>query len=256
MKNETQLSAAQQKRQARAAALRARMKNFQQGRRASKLGSNELIALVSAFALLALTLAAYFLYLAPARARLVALQRERSQLQNTLREATEGTTQSESAQATVGSILQSLERFEAVKLAQRGVASTAVIEELNEKTRRHNLTRAQMSFTYLEERAPAQTTTQSVSASGRRQNIFPGIDISLTVDGAYANIRRFIRDIEASERFLVINGVQLEGVNESGAGAQRGALVSLRLDMSAFFRRVGAIDATGATTTAPASTSQ
>ncbi|MCA1815159.1 MAG: hypothetical protein LC746_01895, partial [Acidobacteria bacterium] len=64
-------------------------------------------------------------------------------------------------------------------------------------------------------------------------------DISLTIEGTYANLRRFIRDVETSRRFIVINGVQLESLNETGtdAAAARGALVSLRLDMTAYFRR-------------------
>src|SRR5205085_8808163 len=109
---------------------------------------------------------------------------------------------------------------------------------------------------------------------------------TLTVEGTYANLRRFIRDIEADRQFVVVNTVELEGVSDSGAGlapgaaatgtappspltprgapapavpvnpeggplpgAQavapptgpaRGALVSLRLDMAAYFRRAAA----------------
>jgi hypothetical protein len=60
--------------------------------------------------------------------------------------------------------------------------------------------------------------------------------------------------IEQSRRFIVINGIQLEGVSDTGDRA-RAALVSLRIDMSAHFRRSGASLAGGATAT-PASTSQ
>ncbi len=94
------------------------------------------------------------------------------------------------------------------------------------------------------------------------QSIFPGIGVTLTVEGAYPNLRRFIRDIEGDRRqFIVINTVELEGVSDANAaepfappvtngavpGAQpppqaptRGALVSLRLDMATYFRRAAA----------------
>lgn len=255
MKDETPIDATPSE---RAAALRARLKNFNSARRTSKIGSTELLALVAAFALLALTAGAYFFYLAPARARYTALQNERAQLQRLLLEATKGRQQDDNTQATVSSILASLEKFEAEKLDFREQASAEVVEELNLKTKRHSLTRAQFSFTYQDERAAAGQSAGAASPSAKRQQVFPGIDVSLTVDGPYPNLRRFVRDIEASPRLIVINGVQLEGVNESGA--QRGALVSLRLDLSAFFRRAGAAPqspqgsaATTITNTTPAS---
>jgi hypothetical protein len=66
--------------------------------------------------------------------------------------------------------------------------------------------------------------------------------------------------VESSRRFVVINGVQLEGINETGAdAAARGALVALRLDMSAYFRPAGAPPPTtdsGGATAARQTTSQ
>src|SRR6185436_1087529 len=94
------------------------------------------------------------------------------------------------------------------------------------------------------------------------QSIFPGIGVTLTVEGTYPNLRRFIRDIEGDPRqFVVINTVELEGVTDVNTAEQlappvtngvmpgappqaqaptRGALVSLRLDMATYFRRAGA----------------
>ncbi len=135
---------------------------------------------------------------------------------------------------------------------------------MNDKTRRHNLARAQFSFSHLDEFVPGQTGAQGNSSGGRggaagnaskRESVFPTIDISLTIEGPYGNLRRFIRDIEQSRRFIVINGVQLEGVSETG-NAARAALVSLRLDMSAHFRRSGAAAVASGATPASATTSQ
>lgn len=92
------------------------------------------------------------------------------------------------------------------------------------------------------------------------QSVFPGIGVALTVEGTYANLRRFIRDIEADRQFVVVNAVELEGVTDSNSttataplvspegvvvaaqpsGPSRGALVSLHLDMAAYFRRASA----------------
>jgi Tfp pilus assembly protein PilO len=220
----------------------------------------EIIALTVAALLLASAVGAYFLLLVPERSRLAALESERAQLQAKLRASSEGVERNESTQASVDKIVTSLSEFETTVLPSRDPqTTTAVIGELNEKTRRHNLARAQFSFSHLDEAAPGQTPAQQAAARAgsnlsKRETVFPAIDISLTIEGPYGNLRRFIRDIEQSRRFIVINGIQLEGVSDSGNSA-RAALVSLRLDMSAHFRRSGATH-TGGATTAPASTSQ
>ena len=81
------------------------------------------------------------------------------------------------------------------------------------------------------------------------QTVFPGVGFNLTVEGAYPNLRRFIRDVEANNQFIVINSVELEGVTDSdasraagdgGAGTAGSTLVSLRLDIAAYYRRAGA----------------
>jgi hypothetical protein len=109
---------------------------------------------------------------------------------------------------------------------------------------------------------PRRPSTSGGEAGQRiEQSIFPGIGVTLTVEGAYPNLRRFIGDIEADRRqFVVINTVELEGVTDANAaeapapapvvpGAEpgnaqpqtqtpsRNALVTLRLDLVAYFRR-------------------
>jgi hypothetical protein len=64
-------------------------------------------------------------------------------------------------------------------------------------------------------------------------------------------VRRFVRDIESSRQFLIINAVELESVTQSGVAAEaapttpgspatsggRATLVSLRLEMATYFQR-------------------
>ncbi|HEX8128025.1 MAG TPA: GspMb/PilO family protein [Pyrinomonadaceae bacterium] len=219
----------------------------------------EFVALTVAALLLTVAAGAYFFLLVPERSRLTALENERAQLQAKLRASSEGVERNESTQASVDKIVTSLSDFETTALASRDPqTTTAVISELNEKTRRHNLARAQFSFSHLDETVPGQTPArQTAGRAGnisQRESVFPAIDISLTIEGPYGNLRRFIRDIEQSRRFIVINGIQLEGVSDTGNSA-RAALVSLRLDMSVPFRRSGAMLSGGATAS-PASTSQ
>lgn len=245
-----------------------RLARFRRSRRTSFLGVPEMFALASACALLALALAAYFLLLVPQRSRLAALERERDQLQTQIRSATENKNRNLSTGETVARILRSLSEFESAALETREASIKDLIEELNRKSASARLSRAQFSFIYQDDTQASATQAAQQRAAGnlagaarRRQTVFPTTDISLNIEGTYANLRRFIRDIEQSRRFIVINAVQLEGINDSGAtDAARGALVSLRLDMSAYFRRPGvaALDAggTGGATAAPPQSSQ
>jgi Tfp pilus assembly protein PilO len=236
-------------------------------RRTSFLGVPEMIALAAACALLALAFAAYFLMLVPERSRLASLERERQQLQGQIRSAGESRAHDRSTGETVSRILQSLTRFESDSLDARGSGDKQLIEELNQKIARSGLARAQFTFIYQDDtKAGANQSAQQRAAGNlsgsarRRQTVFPSTDISLSIEGNYANLRRFIRDVESSRRFVVINGVQLEGINDTGAdAATRGALVALRLDMSAYFRPAGATSAmtdAGGATGARQSTSQ
>ena len=88
------------------------------------------------------------------------------------------------------------------------------------------------------------------------QSVFPGIGVSVTVEGQYKNLRRFVRDIEASNQFIVVNAVELQSVTDTGSAPSltpegvptaapqgRNTLVSLRLDMAAYFRRAASEEA-------------
>ena len=235
--------------------LQERLARFRGQHRTGMVGVPEVVALVAACALLAVAAASYFLLLVPARMRLANLETERSQLQTQIRTATESRNTRLSAGDRVSEIVRSLEQFESGALAPREASINSLYEELTEKPRRNGLARAQFSFIHQDEQAEggqqqqqSQRAAANLSGSARRrQNVFPSTDISLNIEGSYGNVRRFIRDVERSNRFVVINGIQLEGINEAGAdAAARGALVTLRLDMSAYFRR-GAAQPDGAT---------
>lgn len=262
MKDSRRAAPSERKRMVSPAEIRARFAHARATRPAGAIRLPEIIALTVAALILTVAACAYFFLLVPEKSRLAALENERAQLQAKLRASSQGVERNESTQASVDKIVTSLNEFETTVLAARDPqTTTAVIEELNDKTRRHSLARAQFSFSHLDEFVPGQTNSQQSSARGgaagnasKRESVFPAIDISLTIEGSYGNLRRFIRDIEQSRRFIVINGIQLEGVSDTG-NAARAALVSLRLDMSTHFRRSGA-SATGGATSVPAATSQ
>ena len=257
---------------ARSTQIRVRVEQLKQSRKRSLLGLPEIIGLAASGFLLLLVLLAYFFSLAPARARLEALNQERDGLQRRLRASQEGLNSDADAQATVATINESLQRFENERLAGRNEGRMALYTQLNELIRRNALRNtAGPNYVALEplgqDQQPGASGAPARQRSGnaRWQSIYPGIGVNLTVEGAYQNLRHFVRDIELSRQFVVINAVELESIKDteapppvvSGGTAgpvagqpRRATLVSLRLDMAVYFKRGAEPEALPAAVTA------
>ncbi|HVF43339.1 MAG TPA: GspMb/PilO family protein [Pyrinomonadaceae bacterium] len=258
------------------AGLRARLGGLNITRRRGALGVPEIAALGVAALLLMTAVLSYLFLLAPQRSRKNALEAERGDLQRKLQDQQSVLGQGKDTQQRVGEILTSLTDFEVGKLGQASSGSKTVIEEMNRLiVKNHLRISGGVSFTQLQETVPGADQSQSQrredGAQRIVQSVFPGIGVTLTVEGTYANLRHFIRDIEADRQFVVIDAVELEGVTDSNASApstvavqqapltgeglpaappaaapstpSRGALVSLRLDMAAYFRRANVVGA-------------
>lgn len=246
----------------------------------SFLGVPEIMALAASLVMLLSVLFAYYYSLVPARARLEDLQRKRTQLQTRLRDSQEGVKRNTNTQTSVAEIGDSLQNFEANYLANRTQGRTALIDQLNSLIRRNSV-RVSTGFSFAAlDALDAGNQTNSATKSGLKgQTSFPGIAISMTVEGQYANLRRLLRDIEASNQFIVINAVELQSVTDVAASraaavaampngtatggappvSPRATYVSLRLDVAAYFRREAAASIdngdTGSTKTTSTTTS-
>jgi hypothetical protein len=52
--------------------------------------------------------------------------------------------------------------------------------------------------------------TESERGRSKFQSLFPGVYVTMTVEGSYQNLRRFIREMETGNQFVVISAVELE----------------------------------------------
>jgi len=248
---------------------------FDQLKRSSGLrviGVPELIGLSVAALLALLTIFAYLYFLAPANFRLTSAQLERDRLQGQVRASQVNLKEDTDAHATVDRINASLNDFEGNWLAAPGSGRMSLYAELNELIRSNRLRNTSgPSYTTLEPLGTKGQVQPTVSAeqqsNAKWQSIYPGISVSVTVEGPYQSVRHFVRDIEMSRQFLIINAVELEGVTQSSTATQetsivrtptptrgsrtavppnvpqpagaRGTLVSLRLDLATYFSRAG-----------------
>jgi Tfp pilus assembly protein PilO len=244
----------------------------------SLIGLPELIGLAGAALLALITLFAYFYFYLPAQSRLRSAQKEAEQLQAQLRTSQKLFSETTSTSEAVDQMTASVKDFESNWLAVSGPGRLSLYTELNNLIRSNGLRNtAGPSYTPLE---PVGPKAQGQPATGAEkqgiakwQSTYPGIAVSVTVEGPYQSVRHFVRDIEMSRHFLIINAVELEGVTQSGAvqdlptpvpvtrplgvppraGATRpglittpiitapaggrGSLVSLRLDLATYFQR-------------------
>jgi hypothetical protein len=253
--------------------IRVRLDQLKRSPSLSPLGIPEMVALTCAALVVVITLVAYFYFLVPAQSRRNSTQTNRDLLQAQLRNAQGKLGQGIDTQTSVDKIRASLEDFEGNWLASPGSGRMTLYKELNNLIRSNGLRNtAGPSYTPLPpigtKTGPQPSATASQQTNAKWQTVYPGIAVSVTVEGPYQNVRHFVRDIETSREFLIINAVELESVTHTGgleplsaptprppaprptraapvasavlpAIGDKAALVSLRLDIATYFRQPG-----------------
>lgn len=228
------------------------------------------------FAILA-TVLVYFFLVVPSNRELEANRAERDRLERELTSARSKYGSITSTETQVSKILASVEDFELNYLPAASTGRNALYQRLNGLIAAYGLLN-----TSGPDYAPLETADQTKSnqsdeerGRGKFRSLFPGVYVTMTVEGSYPGLRRFIKEIETGQQFVVISAVQLlPSDNEQPrapaalprnqiAGTQlgqpnmmqpggpiavdnqprppqgktHGETVSLRLEMAAYFRR-------------------
>lgn len=239
----------------------------------SMFGLPELIGLAGAALLAILTIFAYFYFYVPAGFRLRSVELERQRLLGIRQASGLALEQGITTKDSVDRINTSLTTFEGHWLSSEAAGRMSLYTVLNKLIKSNGLRNtAGPSYAPLEPvgtKAQAQlTVTAEKQSNAKWQSIYPGIAVSVTVEGPYQNVRHFVREIEMNRQFLIINAVELERVTQSGAALDQplsspvapmtprgstgtrpvaggsGTLVSLRVDLATYFQRAGAMTTT------------
>ena len=231
-----------------------RVSVFIRSRRGKMFGVAEVAALTGSCLILALVLFSYLYFLVPARSRVASANVDRKQLQTNLQTMRGVVNKEQDTKQTVDQIATSLGKFETDFLMRPDQGRMGLYEELNQLIIKNGL-RNTSGPTYTALEPEGTKTTGGKNTATKWQSFYPGVVVLVTVEGQYENIRRFIRDVERSKQFVVINEVELQRARdtnapvsvegaESGAPADAGAgsgsrasLVSLQLSMATYFQR-------------------
>jgi len=218
--------------------------NLLDSRRGKMFGIAEIIALALSCFVLFLVLLSYLYFLVPARGRRSAVEADQIRLQQNLVKLRSIVDVAQNTQQRADAISTSLDRFETVSLVRPDEGRMALYGELNQLITKNGLRNTSgPSYTALD---PIGTkVTAGTSANTKWQSVYPGVGVSVTVEGSYQNVRRFIQDLERTKQFVIINEVELQRAENSGQIASatdtesgtRQSLVSLQLNMTMYFQR-------------------
>lgn len=232
-----------------------RISVFLESRRGKMFGVAEVAALAGSCLILMLVLLSYLYFLVPARSRVASANTDRKQLQTNLQTLRGVVGKEEDTKQTVDKIATSLGKFETDFLMHPDQGRMELYDELNQLIIKNGV-RNTSGPTYTALDPEGTKTTGGKNTATKWQSFYPGVVVLVTVEGQYENVRRFIRDVERSRQFVVINEVELQRARDTnapvsveaggeagaspvnpGPSGSRGSLVSLQLSMATYFQR-------------------
>lgn len=142
---------------------------------------------------------------------------------------------------TPTSIRASLVKFEEEFLIPAAEAQLAIIREVNRLAKQSGVLPSEISFDAIEQKA---LDGEGVAVSGAR-SLFPGMEMSFTVEGSYADVRRFLIALENSHAFVIINSLDLKSVEASASprsarlmsGTATDQVIAVGIKLSVYYQR-------------------
>src|SRR5690349_22552870 len=200
----------------RVAQYRTRVSDFVGSRRGKMFGIAEVVGLAGSCLILGLLLLSYLYFLVPARSRVASLINDNKQLQTNV-ETLRGVNRNEqNSSTTVQQITTSLDKFETDYLPRQDEGRMQLYDELNQLIIKNALRNtAGPTYTALEPEGTKAAGGKNLAT--KWQSFYPGVAVMVTVEGQYENVRRFIRDVERSKQFVVINEVEIQRASQNNA---------------------------------------
>jgi hypothetical protein len=239
-------------------------------------GPLEVGALGAAVLVILAAMGVFFFLTLPAKRELEAHRTRKNTLEQELLSSRTKYGDITSTETQVAKLVSSVDQFETQYLPVASNGRTSLYQRLNNLIGAYGLVNTSGPDYAPLEMADAANGAESEEERGRARfrSLFPGAYVTMTLEGPYQNLRRFIRDIETGNEFIIISSIELEpsdsqsttGQSEAAPvqddpmlnqpnggfpgtgrmpgpqqmrpkGRTLGEVVSLRMEMAAYFRR-------------------
>ncbi len=153
----------------------------------------------------------YLFFVAPSSRKVEEMRAERDQLEQDLISARSKYGDITSTETQVSKLVSSVSDFESIYLPVAANGQTALYQRLNGLIAAYSLTNTNgpnYAPLVLDEGQNGEDAEQE-RGRAKYRSIFPGVYVTMSVEGSYQNLRRFINDIETSNEFVIISSVEL-----------------------------------------------
>ena len=166
---------------------------------------------ISSLAVVA-ALVVYFFFVIPSNRDLASKKSEADRLEAEQTSAKSKYGEITNTQDQVGKLLTSVDDFQARYLPATQTGQAALYQRINGLISAYDLTNTTgPDYTPLEAADLNNDAPKGEEDKGRAKfrSLFPGVYVSVTLEGSYQNLRRFIRDVETGREFIVVSAVEL-----------------------------------------------
>ena len=188
-------------------------------------GPLEVGALGAAMLVLIAAMAVYFFLTLPAKRELEASRARKDDLEKELISARGKYGDITNTETHVAKLVSSVDQFEMAYLPVASNGRTALYQRLNTLINAYGLIN-----TSGPDYAPLETADQNEGTEreedrgrSRFRSLFPGAYVTMTLEGSYQDLRRFIRDIETGNEFIIVSSIQLEPSDSQSSESRRQA---------------------------------
>jgi hypothetical protein len=228
--------------------LRVDLKSFTAPSMVHTLRPAEMIAAGIGLGLIVLVILYYFLSLAPVDERLKSVEKDAAEQSNIIKPtSTPASKTGPSQKEQIQEAKNSLSEFEGSSLKPMEQGRIDLINEINQLAKADKLrlgSGIEMHATY---RAAGLSDSEAQGSKKKKDSdsldVFPRVQFHFVVRGEYPDLRKFLRDLESSKQYVVVDSVNLSNSEQKqGRGSKAAAQMapvsglSLTVAMDSYFR--------------------